>query len=301
MRRRRRTDHVLRMHSRLPAGLIAPAAAALVLILSGCGSSAVTIDPVAEAAIATSHSGGAQLAMSAQIELGGLSGPVRLTGTGNFNFAAHEGELISSLSGLPASALGVLHTSSLQFTELFAKNVIYLESPLLAGRLPGGARWMKLDLGQVVQGLGLDPQSLSSGQSNPAQDLEYLKADGGTVTRVGTETLRGAMTTHYRGTIDLAKAAEKLGSANPALLKASIEQLTAEMGTKKIPVEVWVDSRDRVRRMTLAVGETSSGEHVGVSIMLELFNFGATPAVNVPSGSEVFDVTQSSLAGLSAG
>ena len=50
--------------------------------------------------------------------------------------------------------------------------------------------------------------------------------------------------------------------------------------------------------MTLT--EAPAGHHLKVAIALELFNFGATPKVNVPADSEVFDATESSLAALSA-
>jgi hypothetical protein len=291
------------MYSRLPARLIALTAGMLLLllVLSGCGSSTATIDPVAQAAVATTHAGGAQMSMRAQIELGSGSGPLTMTGTGDFNFARHEGEIVSEMSGLPASAQSALHASSLHFTELFANDVLFLESPLFAGKLPGSARWMKLDLKKFAQGAGLDPQSLSSGQSDPAEILDYLKASGGSVTKLGSEIVRGTPTTRYRGTIDLAKAAEKLPGSNRGQLKAAVEKLIAQTGSPSIPVEVWVDAHNLVRRMTMSIAEAPSGQLVHVSITLELFNFGATPAVNVPTGSEVFVATQSSLAGLTSG
>ena len=53
--------------------------------------------------------------------------------------------------------------------------------------------------------------------------------------------------------------------------------------------------------MTLTMDETPAGHRFKVAISLELFNFGATPTVNLPAESEVFDATKTSLAGLSAG
>ena len=270
------------------------------LILSGCGSTAATIDPVAQAADTTSRAGGAQMAMRARMEIEGLPTPLTMTGTGNFNIAAKEGEIVSNLTGLPSSGLGALHVSSLHFTELFAKDVLYLESPLFAGKLPGGARWMKIDLAKAARGAGLDPQSLTSGQSNPAQVLDYLRASGGSVKNLGPSVVRGTRTTRYGGTIDIAKAAGKISGTGASQLKSSIEKLVSEGGSATIPVEVWVDGHNLVRRMTMTLGETPAGHHFKVAITLELFNFGATPTVNVPPDSEVFDATRTSLAGLSA-
>ena len=223
-----------------------------------------------------------------------------MTGTGYFNIAAKEGEIVSNLSGLPSTGLGALHVGSLHFTELFAKDVLYLESPLFAGKLPGGARWMKIDIAKAALGAGLDPQSLAGGQSDPSQVLDYLRAGGGSVKNLGPAVIRGTRTTRYGGTIDIAKAAGRLGGAGSSQLKSSIEKLISEGGSPQIPVEAWVDGHNLLRRMTMTLAEAPAGHHFKVSITLELFNFGATPTVNIPSDSEVFDATKSSLAGLSA-
>src|SRR5438034_1033898 len=80
----------------------------------------------------------------------------------------------------------------------------------LAGRLPGGARWMKVDLKQLGGVAGIDVQSLTSGESNPAQFLEYLRAHGGSVHTVGSAMLNGVHTTRYQGSIDLHQIAQAL-------------------------------------------------------------------------------------------
>lgn len=270
----------------------------IALPLGGCGSTTATIDPVAEAAIATTRAGGAQMSMRARMEIPGLPGPLTLTGNGDFDFAAGEGEILSTVTGLPAAGPGALHAGSLQFTELFARDSLFMSSPLFAGKLPGGARWMRLDLAAVAQGVGLDARSLSSGQADPAKVLDYLRASGGPVTRVGENVLRGTQTTHYRGTIDLARLIGQSHSGNPAPLRASIEKLSSQAGPGTIPVEVWIDAHNLVRKMTMAVTDSSEGHRVGVTLELELFGFGATPTVNMPRGNEVYDATASSLAAL---
>ncbi len=289
------------MSSRRNAIPLALAAGLTAVALGGCGSAAVTIDPVAQAAVVTSHAGGAQMSMHASIEIEGLPSTMTLTGSGDFNFAEREGQIASELTGLPAAASGALHATSIQLTELYAKGALYIQSPLFTGKLPGGARWMKLDLAELAQTTGLDTQSLTSGQSNPAQVLEYLKASGGTVSRVGAATIRGAQTTHYRATIDLAKAIRMEAGASQGAAKQAIEKLAAQTPSQTVPVEVWIDAHNLVRRMSLSLSQAAVGQHVKVTFQLELFNFGATPSVNAPASSEVFDATQSSLSALAGG
>ncbi len=287
------------MSSHLKAILVAAAAGALAAgVLAGCGSTAATIDPVAQAAVATSRAGGAQMSMHASIEIAGLGSPMTLSASGDFNFASNEGQISSALSGLPSAGAALLHGSSIHFTELYAAGDLYMQSPLFEGKLPNGAHWIKLDLAKLAQQTGLDLQSLTSGQSNPAQVLGYLKASGGAITRLGTTEIRGTRTTHYRASIDLAKAAEKLAGAQRGKLKGTIEKLVSQTGSSTVPVEVWVDSHNLVRKMSLALSEAASGTHVRVALELELFDFGSTPRVNVPGSSEVFDATQTSLSAL---
>jgi hypothetical protein len=289
------------MSSRLHAIPLALAAGLIAAVLGGCGSTAATLDPVAEAAVATSHAGGAQMSLDISIGLPGQASPIKLSGSGDFNFADGEGELVSELTGLPAAASGLLHAGSIEFTELYAKGALYMRSPQLTAKLPGGARWIKLDLAELAQATGLDLQSLTSGQSNPAQVLEYLKASGGTVTRVGSETIRGIPTTHYRATINLAAVLRKEAAASHGDAAQAIEKLLPQSAGTTVPVEVWVDSHDLVRRMSMVLSESAAGERVKVLLALELFNFGATPSVNVPAPGEVLDATGGSLSALAGG
>jgi hypothetical protein len=65
-------------------------------------------------------------------------------------------------------------------------------------------------------------------------------------------------------------------------------------------VEVWVDGAGRVRKeaLTLTVGGTGDG--AAAKMAIEFFKFGVTPSITAPSGSEVYDLTQQALQGLSA-
>src|SRR5438128_6989082 len=143
------------------------AACVAALCASGCGSSSATLDPVASAAEVTSHVGGAHLALSMQMSATGLPSTISASGEGFFNYATHEGMFSLDLSGLPASP--ALPSGPLHMEEIFKSQILYVGSPLLAGKLPGGARWVKVDLGRVGQALGFDPQQLTGGQANPAQ------------------------------------------------------------------------------------------------------------------------------------
>ena len=281
-------------------GIAAAVAVALALSATGCGTSGSAIDPVARAAQVTSHVGGAHIAVDIQVTGDGLAEPFTMAGQGFFNYNTDEGTLTLDATGVPAGAAPALPPGGLHIEEIFKSSTIYIGSPLLAGKLPDGARWLKLDLGRFAQAIGFNLQQLAGGQSNPAQLLQFLRATSGAPARVGSELVRGVPTTHYRATVDLRKVADVLPSGHAGQLQASLAKLIAQMGTSKIPVEVWVDHQRLVRRMALTLSLSTGAQRARLGMTIDLFEFGPTPSVSPPPQAEVFDVTQAALAGLGA-
>jgi len=266
------------------------AAGAIAVSSTGCGSTSATLDPVAQAAEVTSASGGVHMRMSMHLTIPGLETPVTATGQGFFNYKTHEGKLGLDMTGLPSSATSVLGGGTLHVDELMKSTSIYVGSPVFASHLPGGAHWMKVDLSKIG---GLDIQSLTSGESNPAQFLEYLRAHGGSVTEVGSGSLGGVHTTRYHGTIDLKKVADALPESERAAAKASIQQLSSETGLSSIPFDVWVDGQHRVRRIEMNISVNVAGQNAGMVLTIDLSHYGPTPTITAPADSEVFSAPTS--------
>jgi|ERR1700726_794057 len=279
-------------------------ALAVALALASCGSSGATgsssvavVGPLARAAYATAHAGGAHLSLSARIEAGALPSAVTLSGNGFFNYKGHEGALSMTLAGLPANPIT---GSSTSIEEIFKGTDIYIGSSIFR-KLPGGARWMKLDLARFGAAAGINPTQLLGGQSNPAQFLEYLEGSGGSVQTIGQDRVRGVPTTHYRGSIDLKKAAAALTQhAGNSSLRGSFEKDIAKLGLTSMPVDVWIDSHRLVRRMQFSMSVAPGGQRASITMTLEFFDFGATPAVTAPPASETLDATSSALSGLNS-
>jgi hypothetical protein len=266
---------------------------------TGCGSSApAVIDPVAQAAQVTSHSGGAHMSLSIELSAGTLPQTVTMGGQGFFNYASKEGELSFDVSGLPATSATSVPPGGLHMEEIFKSSTVYIGSPLFA-QLTHGAHWMKLDVGRVARAIGLNLQQLAGGGSNPAQFLEYLKGVGGNPERVGSDSVRGVQTTHYRASIDLKKLAGVLSSGRDSALHAQLSKLIGQLGASSLPVDVWIDAQHRVRRIGFDFSFSPLGQQVHMKMALELFDYGPTPPVQTPAASEVFDATQSTLSGLS--
>jgi len=284
--------------------LAAVASVTVALAGSGCGSSA-TLDPVAQAAQTTARSGGFHMEFSGHLSVPGLAKPVVLGGTGFFNPASREGSMTITISGIPGElgggVAGESGGGSLSMHELFKASTAYVGSPLFAGKLPGGARWMKLDLARAGQALGINFQSLTSGGANPAELLDFLKGSYGSVTRMGQETVRGVQTTRYRAAIDLNKVAAAAPSAERAALRQALAKLTAQTGLHALPLEVWVDAHKVARRIALSLALTTQGQSLQAAFSVDLFDFGATPAVQVPPASETYEPSTASLSNIPAG
>ena len=291
------------------AGALALGAAAA-LAASACGSSSSgpsgasasggtpTVVSLARAADVTSKAGGAHIALTGQFEAAGAN--VSLTGEGHFNFAPPgEGEFTLTLSGIPgAAALG--GGGSFQLHELLKDRTMYLGSPLLAGRLPGGAKWIKAALPSGGgSDLGLSASSITSGGLDPSQYLQELRAAGANPRAVGHDTIRGVATTRYAATVDLAKLVEAhAGGAASGKVKAALGALRAKLGLTQLPIETWIDGQGLVRRVALDLHAAAAGATVGGRIQVDFFDFGTTPPVSVPAPSEVLSANASALQGL---
>ena len=179
--------------------------------------------------------------------------------------------------------------------EIYKGSDLYVGSSLFAGQLPTGAKWMKIDMSRVGQAAGLNPSQLLNGESNPAEILQYLKASGATVAKVGSQRIRGVPTTHYSATINIEKAAAALGGAADGAAQKAISKL----GVSDLPVDVWIHSHDLVRRIEVTF-HPSLGGAPEVQINIELFDFGATPTVSTPAPSETFEASSTGLSGLAA-
>jgi hypothetical protein len=256
---------------------------------------------LAEAADVTTRAGGAQVAIMGTVSAPELPTPLAMSGTGHVNFDPSEAQLTFTMSGFPAAVQGEIPGGTLTMNEIYKSATLYMESSFLAGKLPNGARWIKLDLSSVSEAMGLDPSSLTSSGANPTQYLSYLEDGAGTATVVGHEAVRGVPTTHYRSELNLLKAAEAQPGANRAQARAAFQKLVAETGQSSLPVEVWLDAQGRVRRMSLAIDVAAGGHDVQTKMQTEYFDFGASASVNAPAEVEVYDATETALRGLSAG
>jgi hypothetical protein len=278
------------------------AIAATAAVTAGCAggstSSALRLDPVSAAATKTQDAGAVRVHL--KMVLSGKGQKIRMRGTGAFDGDSAEmsfklGSMLGRM-GLPSGAASMAQLAHATMKEVALEQngdyVIYLRIPFLMSELPGGKVWMKLDLSKLGESAGIDLAQLTSGgQFQPNDLLGMLKAEGAKVQTVGPATIDGVATTHYRVTIDMAKALKSSGLTSPML-----KQLAGRM--KMASENVWVGKDDLVRRVQFAYGVPR--EAMRIAMTMDLFDYGAHVSVAAPPSSAVFDATDFVQQGLSS-
>lgn len=261
--------------------------------LSGCGAAdkvRVAADPVEEAVAATAKAGGAKVAMRVGIDAPGAPKGAAFTANGLLDIARGEMQMTVDMSSL-ASAFGESGSApdpaDLDMEMRLVDEVMYMRMGLLVGVLPDGKRWIKLDTREIGKSMGIDMSQLSQ-YNDPTQMLKYLR-EAGSVDRIGRARVRGTSTTRYRAQIDIGKALKQLsGSAMSSEALSALGELT---GGGTLPVEVWIDDANLVRRMELkmsAAGEQNAPTF-SMSLQMDIFDYGTSVSIDVPPAAEVAD------------
>ena len=259
---------------------------------SGSPPSGSPTQVVTAAATATQSAGTARADMTFAADFSGLpdqaSTKFRITATGAFDVGRKLASLDMDLSSLPGG----------HHVKIFADGTtVYVNTAGLG--LSGAKPWIRLDSTSASSGL----TSLASSPFDGGQLLSKLSG----VSAVGTETLHGVATTHYRGTLNLGTALSQLGGGTAAGL-GQLGQLGPALqnalAATSLPVDAWIDGHDRLRRYSMTMDMApfmrtllqqfqTSGSTLPpnlkalISIDFSLFDFGANLDLAPPPANEV--------------
>jgi hypothetical protein len=260
--------------------------AATVVALAGCGGGGGTasFDPVASAAT-TAKAKTAKLLFATSVNGNGQT--LHMNGLGTADFSKQRasmtfdvGDLLRG-SGLPASP-------GEQWTIVTQELTMYMHAPTLAQQLPGQKDWLKVDVEALAKSRKVDlGQFRQLTQNDPTQMLAYLRATSGKIEKVGTETVRGVETTHYRAQVDLDKVAAQAPASLRKTYRASIQSLKQSLGSRTVPVDVWVDGDNLVRRLAEHLAVKGSGK---VDFSVDFYDFGAPVSISPPPASDTLDL-----------
>lgn len=280
----------------ISAGSLAVPVAAAAL-LAGCGSSSnspgtgsnVGTNAIARAAYVSNAASGYRFTITLQEGAPSLGGQVSGTGSGSFGVASRSGQLALKLS---VPALGA--NGRLALHEVIAGQNVYLQLPsLIASRIPGGRPWIRMNLSKLAGVSGLSSLTGAGGSSNPAQFLQYLRAAStGGVKNLGSATVDGISTTHYHGAITLSKVAGLVPAAQRQAAAQGIASLQKLTKLTTLPVDVYVDGKNLVRRLALSYKATVAAQTVSTAVRLDFIAYGPQPAPAIPPAGQVTDLTR---------
>jgi hypothetical protein len=273
---------------------------AAALLLSACGGGdSVSAAPVAEAAPTTTEAGSSRIEFTMAVEAEGKK--FTMSGDGVFDYTRPRGRMTLDLGNLAELSRGVLVDRSMEV--VYDGLVYYMRFPGGLLELGGlGEKWLKLDLKELEAMSAMDLGALQQANTNPAQLMQFLRGASDDIEEVGQDEVRGVETTHYRATVDLEEAIEQgaeIGEFSEEMreqLKAEIERMKAQTGLEALPVEVWIDEDNLLRRMRMDFSLAAEGERVRMEMTTEFFDFGVDVDAAPPSADQTVDITK--LAGL---
>ncbi len=291
------------MHGRLVSLIAAAALAPAAVVAAGCGA-ADTAEKVAgvdtaQAAQTTAAKGTAKLSMTMKVSGAGLPKPATVTAQGataltepKLDLTMDFGEILG-VAGMPSVAGGDIRFK-------IDAGDLYVKPPVIPGfTIPGGKAWVHVDLGTIAKGLGLDPAGLAAASNaDPAAQLRTLTAAAG-MKKVGTETIDGAETTHFKGTITPQASLKALPADQRQAAEKSLERLEKLPGGKDslkqaMPVELWIGGDNVVRRMRMEqrVPAEQAGREAGAMTMdYRLSDFGAKVDTSPPPAGDTWEAT----------
>lgn len=244
-----------------------------VSVLAACGGG--TLSPreaLSQAQENTAKVDTARFTISGRTTVSG-AGEIAFEGAGEFDAAARRVHLTMDMAQAGEIEL------------VMDGFVMYMRMELLQQHAPQLKPWVELDLQKVGEEVGLDFEALMQlgRQQDPTAALEQLRA-AGEVEELGEEEVRGVGTTHYRTTIDVERYVELVEDPKAA---ESIRRVMELTGQGSIPMEIWVDEDQLVRRLEWTQSVRAGGQQATTTMTIELSDFGAEVAIEPPPSDQV--------------
>ncbi len=195
------------------------------------------------------------------------------TGTGGYDYVKRIGRLEVQVP--PGAA------TTGKIVEVLLPGTVYLQNS--GAKVPEG-KWVKLDVRQLPDG-----NLVSGGATDPASAAGALRG-AQKAEPVGTETVDGVALKHFRGTLDLAKAADATGGRGGDGLRMGAQTFTV----KEVPFDVWLDEQGRLHKVvevfTFAgvAGSKEAKDQVKVVSTTTLSDFGAPVEAAEPAAADIY-------------
>lgn len=243
----------------------------LVLVISACGSSPdsatrVTTGVIASTAEATRIAGTARMRGTVtNTDADGSVFAYVMSGASDFESDATRLESRDDPAASPGGRAQAGRTET-----IVIKDVLYMRG--FAGPVDSEKKWYRLPVSGALAQL----QATAPNISDPITLLDRMSAVG-TVETLGTERIRGVVTTHCRITFDAAK--EK--ALRPKEFQRSGPSLNSQGRT-----DIWIDAAGRTRRLQARFTNSRRTSTFDV----EFYDFGTPVRIKAPPAADIIDV-----------
>ncbi|MCX4989109.1 MULTISPECIES: LppX_LprAFG lipoprotein [unclassified Streptomyces] len=168
---------------------------------------------------------------------------------------------------------------------------MYIGGGAQAAKDMDGKSWIKFDMSAMAGDKELDANQLGGGQAdkNPATESTFLTGSKN-VKKVGTETVEGVKTTHYKGTVtldDFRKSLKGEDKATRAAREKSLEQYT-KMGVDTFTMDMWVDGDDHTKQFRMR-GTADKGP---LDMTITFLDYNEPVSVKAPPAKDTVDLAE---------
>lgn len=275
-RQRRQTGKAV-----LAAGLLVCACAT-----TGCSGNGVAAedsraahDPVRtvrQAPDALLAAGSSQARTAMEMAAGGTR--VTIRGEGVYDFRRQLGRLTLVLPQDPAGA-----PEHRPITELLAPGALFMKN---RGAGVPADKWVRVETATLSDG-----NLVTGGATDPLAAAQVLRGTR-TAAFVGDTQVAGVAVRHFRGTADLALAAENAPAAGESALRAVLKAAAKGFATADVPFDVYLDDQGRVRKLRQRFSFASRQGHgkktVAVFSTTLLYAFGTQVSVTLPQAKDIY-------------
>ena len=187
----------------------------------------------------------------------------------------------------------VFEVDGRRVTERRIGTVMYVKPPKAnRARFLHGKSWRRIDLAAVAESAtGMSMSELGGSEAIGADGRDVLASmeASGHVEKVGTESIDGATVTHYRASLDPSKR-----DISPQA-RAALEKVLTKLGTRTLPVNVWLDDSGLIRRLRtrelIDLPASAPADRVMATMTIDYRDYGTKVDIKPPPAGQTYDAT----------
>ncbi|MXM62320.1 DUF1396 domain-containing protein [Streptomyces sp. HUCO-GS316] len=168
---------------------------------------------------------------------------------------------------------------------------MYIGGGAAAAKEMDGKSWIKFDMSALGAGKDMNSGQFGAGQAdqNPATESTFLTGSKD-IKKVGTETVDGVKTTHYKGTVSLADLQASLKDEDKATREKREKSIKVyeKMGVDALTMDMWIDGDDHTKQFRMQ-GDADKGP---LDMTITFLDINKPVTVTAPPAKDTADLAE---------